>query len=71
MADAFAGMELGDALFLDPLARSFLRDGVLLADRRVVMVEHDHNLVWIIHLVAAHLAEEIRSAAAPRSLSMT
>src|SRR5215475_5206351 len=62
MADAFAGMEFGYALFLDPLAGALLRNGILLPDRRVVMVEHDHDLVRVINLVAAHLAEEIRCA---------
>jgi len=62
VADALAGVKLADALLLDPLARAFLRDRILLPDRRVVMVEHDHDLIRITHFVAAHLAEEVGCA---------
>ena len=62
MADSFAGVEFRDALFCDPLARLLLRDRVLLADRRVVMVEYDDDLDRIEYLVAAHLAQQVGRA---------
>ena len=62
VADAFAGVKLGDALLLDPFARLLLRHRILLPDRRIVMIEHDHDLRRVEHLVAAHLAQEIGRA---------
>ena len=63
VADAFAGMEFGDALFLDPFAGPFLRDRILLADRRIMMIEHNNDFRRVEYLVAAHLAQADRRRA--------
>ena len=57
--DAFTSVEFRDALFFDPFTCALLRDGVLLADWRIVMVEHDHDLLRIVDLVTAHLLQKI------------
>src|SRR5262249_62155701 len=60
--DALAGVEFGDPLLLDPLARLLLGDRVLLPNRRIVMVEYDHDLRRREDPVAAHQAEEVSGA---------
>ena len=60
--DAFTGVKFGDALFLDPFARLLLRDRILLANRRIMMIEDDDDLRRIEDLVAAHLAQQIGGA---------
>src|SRR5215475_14714501 len=62
VADAFAGMEFGYALFLDPFARSLLGHRVLLPDWRIVVIEHDDDLLWIKDFVATHLSKEVGRA---------
>src|SRR5580704_3456347 len=62
VADAFASMEFDDALFLDPFAGPLLRDRILLADRRIVMIEYYNHLRRVEYLVAAHLAQQVRGA---------
>src|SRR5437763_10884091 len=62
VADALAGMKLGNALFLDPLARSLLRNRILLPDWWIVVIEDDHNLLWTKDFVAAHFSKEVGRA---------
>ena len=40
MTNSLTGVEFGDALLFDPFAGLLLRHRVLLADRRIVMIEH-------------------------------
>src|SRR5437763_4835270 len=62
VADALARMELSDALFRDPLARPLLRNRVLLADWRIVVIEDDHDLLRIKNFIAAHFSKEVGRA---------
>ena len=59
VSDSLTGVKFGDLLFLDPFSGLFLRYRVLLANRRVVMIEDHDDARRIEHLVAAHLAQEI------------
>ncbi len=65
VADPLTGVELRNALLFDPRARFHLGHRILLADRRIVMVEHHHHLRWVEHLVATHLAQQVGGARRP------